>query len=290
VNQIFRRGPSVSLRLGLLVLASVTLMTLDHRYERLEPARASLQLLFYPVPYVAELPARLFGWVNINLRSQQQLRQELRELREENLLLNMQVQQYNALSVENLRLSALLGSLFQLEQEQRVLIARIIQIELDRFNHTIMLNRGSSDEVYRGQPLLSAKGVIGQVIHASRYRSEALLITDPSHAIPVKSNRNGVIALAVGTGKSDELSLSFLPNTVDLEAGDLLITSGLGGLFPEGYPVARVRQVTRNPGAPFAEVIATPTGELGRVHEVLLLWPEAPSQPHEQATEATVSD
>ncbi|MCG2633335.1 MAG: rod shape-determining protein MreC [Gammaproteobacteria bacterium] len=285
---MFRRGPSVTIRLGLLLVASVALMTLDHRYQRLEATRASLQTLLLPVTYTAELPGRVFNWFGQSLRTNQRLQSENHDLRRENLLLNLQVQQYNALSAENLRLSNLLGSAFRLENAQRVLIARIMGIELDHFSHSIQLNKGSNLGVYPGQPLLNAKGIVGQVVHVSPFASEALLITDPSHAIPVKNNRNGVTALAIGTGQSNQLNLPFLPNTVDLEPGDLLVTSGLGGVFPSGFPVGRVDGVTRNPGHPFARVTAAPTSELERIHEVLLLWPEkAPAEDPPEPPETT---
>ncbi len=124
-----------------------------------------------------------------------------------------------------------------------------------------------------GQPLIDAHGVMGQVIHVSPFSSSALLITDPSHALPVQLNRNGLRSVAVGTGASNTLELTHLPNNADVVVGDIVVTSGLGGRFPSGYPVGTVISVETDTGQPFAKVAVEPAAQLERNREVLLVWP-----------------
>lgn len=128
---------------------------------------------------------------------------------------------------------------------------------------------------------------MGQVTEVASQRATVLLITDARHALPVQVLRNGLRTIAVGTGRIDRLDLPYLPNNADIRKGDLLVTSGLGGKFPPGYPVARVAEVKPAPGKPFAHVTATPLARLDRSREVLLVWemkptPATPSEPTEE--------
>jgi rod shape-determining protein MreC len=138
----------------------------------------------------------------------------------------------------------------------------------------IVVNRGSIDGVQVGQALIDAEGIIGQVIRDQVFSAEAILITDVDHALPVEVLRNRLRTIAVGTGDLERLSLPFLPRNADVVSGDLLVTSGLGGTFPPGYPVGVVREVTSQVGEPFLEISAEPAAALNRVREVLLIWPE----------------
>ena len=158
-------------------------------------------------------------------------------------------------------------------------------------------HKGRVHEVYEGQPLVDADGIMGQVVHAGPLTATAMLITDSGHGTPVQVNRNGLRTIAVGTGEVDRLELPYLPNSADIQEGDLLVTSGLGGRLPPGYPVANVSRIVHNPGQPFAEVHATPTARLDRAREVLLVWrngdhkKEAVEPPHEQgAAEAAPAE
>ena len=147
-------------------------------------------------------------------------------------------------------------------------------MDLDPFRRQIVINKGSQHGVTLGLPLLDANGLMGQIMRVGPVSSIALLITDPSHAVPVQVSRNGLRALALGTGASDRLELPYLPGDADIQVGDVLITSGLGGRFPPDYPVAKVVSVERDPGQPFARILAVPSARLEHSREVLLVLGE----------------
>lgn len=177
-----------------------------------------------------------------------------------------------AIEAENLRLRAMLDSSARIDD--RVLVAEILAVDLDPYRHRFSINQGLQDGVYVGQALLDANGVVGQIVEVEVFTSEAVLISDADHAVPVSVNRNGLRTIAVGTGDSRRLRLPYLTNSADIELGDLLVSSGLGGVFPSGYPVGRVLEVERRPGQSFADVIVEPASELDRDREVLLVWSE----------------
>jgi rod shape-determining protein MreC len=253
------------------VIASLSLMTLDHRQHHLEGIRATLSVLVYPLQYLVDLPFAIGGWASENLTTRRSLLQENSELRERQLTLQFKLQKFEALESENQRLRSLLQS--SSRQWERVLIAELLRVDFDPFRHLVLLNKGSNSDVFEGHPLLDAHGVLGQVVHVSPFSSSAILITDPSHSVPIQVNRNGLRGLAVGTGTTEELDIPHLPNNTDIEVGDLLVTSGLGLRFPPGYPVARVSRIERDPTEPFATVRATPLAHLKQTREVLLVWP-----------------
>lgn len=262
------------MRAGLLVLASIALMTLDHRQQTLEGIRATLSVAVYPLQYLVDLPFAVGSWASETLSSHTTLLNENRALRNKQLKLEFKLQKLASLETENRRLRALLQS--SSRDWERVLIAELLSLDLEPFRHRVMLDKGEQDGVFEGHPLLDAQGVMGQVVHVSPVNSTAILITDPSHAIPVQVNRNGLRTLAVGTGEDNLLDVPHLPNNADIEVGDLLVTSGLGLRFPAGYPVATVSSIKRDPSQPYAHITATPLAQLGRAREVLLVWPDKP--------------
>ncbi len=272
---LFAPETAASLKLIACALVSIVLMTIDHRQSHLEVLRNALATTLYPLQHAAQLPVEAFGWVADSLESRSALQDENTRLREKQLFINAQLQKLTALEAENRRLRALLESTINVSAE-RVLIAEILAVDLDPYRHQILINRGTQHGAKIGQPLIDERGIVGQVNHANLLTSSAILITDPSHAIPVQLNRNGIRTLAVGTGKYNELELPNIPNNGDVKVGDLVITSGLGGRFPRGYPVARVTRVEFDPGRPFAKVIAEPTAHLDRIREVLLILDDIP--------------
>jgi rod shape-determining protein MreC len=159
---------------------------------------------------------------------------------------------------------------------ERVLVAAILNVDLDPFRHRVLLDKGAADGVFKGQAVLDAEGIFGQVAQVHARTAEVILISDAEHAIPVQSNRSGLRTIAVGTGDSDRLSLPFVTVESDLKVGDLLMSTGIGGVFPRGYPVAEVIRVERSPAATFAVVDARPTALLERNREVLLVWFDPP--------------
>jgi len=251
------------------VLFSLLLMVVDHRTDYLDPVRSAVAVATYPLHYLASLPFSAADSASEALASRAELQQAHDDYRLENIRLKGQLQKFEALEAENMRLRDLLDS--SLKIGDQVLVAELISIDLDPYKQQVLIDRGSNSGVFLGQPVLDANAVMGQVIHVSPMTSTVLMITDPTHALPVQVNRSGLRTIANGTGRINELELPHLPNNADIREGDLLVTSGLGGHFPPGYPVAQVTQVTREPGQPFAHVLATPNAHLERVREVLLV-------------------
>ena len=249
----------------------MVLMTLDHRYNQLDTLRAGLSVVVYPLQLAVEMPGTMISWFRESLATRRQLQEENDSLQTQLLMLKAQSQKLQSLEVENIRLRELLESSF--EVGERVLVAELMLANLDPYKHQIVINKGELDRVYPGQPLLDAEGVMGQVVHVGPYSSTAVLITDTSHAIPVRVNRNGIRTIALGSGTINRLELPYLSNNADVVPGDLLVTSGLGSRFPAGYPVAVVEAVQHDPGRTFAHIVAKPTARLDRSREVLLVWP-----------------
>jgi rod shape-determining protein MreC len=273
---LFQQTASPGLRLAVLLLVSVTLMTLDHRYAHLDSLRNALSVLIHPVRVLVDLPIRVTRALSESLTERAQLLEDNEMLRNQHLLDAQLLQRMSALEAENARLRALFESSAPIAD--RALVASIVSVDMDPFRHRVVLTRGSREGVFLGQPLIDDQGVLGQVDHLSYVESEALLITDPDHAIPVVVNRNGLRSIAVGTGEIDRLVLPFLTNSADIREGDLLVTSGLGRVFPSGYPVAVITSVARDPGRQWASISAQPTAAIDRAREVLLLFPgEAPA-------------
>jgi len=251
-------------------------MTVDHRLHYLESVRAAIATTLLPLQYVVDLPVSFGRWTGETLVSHSTLREQNRRMHDERLILEARLQKYASLQIENQRLRELLNSAQKIEE--RVVIAELLTVDLDPYKHHVTLNRGTLHEIEAGQPILDAHGVMGQVIHTAPFSSTAILITDPSHALPVQVNRNGLRAIILGTGIVGRLELQHLPNNADIEVGDLLVTSGLGGRFPAGYPVATVSEVHLDPGQPFAEIVATPAAHINSSRELLLVWPATPSE------------
>lgn len=255
-------------------MASLALMIVDNRTQKLETIRSSLELITYPVQNIVSLPHSLGQWFSEIFASKYHLQRENNRLHRENLMLQAGQQKLAALESENMRLRNLLESSFKIGE--RVLIAELIAVDLDPYRQQVVINKGKISGVFIGQPVLDANAVMGQVIHVNRLSATVLMITDASHALPVQVNRNGLRTIAMGTGHINLLVLPNLPNNADIKEGDLLVTSGLGGRFPAGYPVARVSSVSNKPGEPFASIEAKPSAHLDRSREVLLVWPLTP--------------
>ena len=249
----------------------MVLMTLDHRNTQLNTLRAGLSVVVYPLQLAVEMPGAISSWFRESLATRRQLQEENASLRTQLLMLKAQSQKLQSLEAENIRLRELLESSFDVGE--KVLVAELMVANLDPYKHQVVINKGELDRIYPGQPLLDAEGVMGQVVHVGPYSSTAVLITDTSHAIPVQVNRNGIRTIALGSGTINRLDLPYLSNNADVVPGDLLITSGLGGRFPPGYPVALVEAVQHDPGRTFARIVANPTARLDRSREVLLVWP-----------------
>jgi rod shape-determining protein MreC len=277
-----RGGFSAGVRFLLLALGCVSLMILDHREQHVSRIREGLSVVVYPVRVLVDAPFSAWGWLSSTFAERRSLVEENEHLKRERLSAEFRLQRLAALEMENARLRELLDSTERVGT--RALIAEILAVDLDPYRQRFDLNRGLVDGVYVGQALLDAGGVVGQVVRVGPLTSEAVLITDADHAVPVSVNRNGVRTIAVGTGDSGRLRLPYLTNSADIAVGDLLVSSGLGGVFPAGYPVGRVTEIRARPDQAFAEVIAVPASKLDRDREVLLVWTAADDVP--RASEA----
>jgi rod shape-determining protein MreC len=285
-----RGGISIGARFLLLSAVCLSLMILDQREQHLDRIRQGLSVVVYPVRLLVDLPFSGWASARTNLASRETLVAENEELKRERLNAEFRLQRLAALEMENARLRELLDS--QARVGSRALIAEILAADLDPYRQRFDLNRGLVDGVYVGQALIDAKGIVGQVVRVGPLTAEAVLITDADHALPVSVNRNGLRTIAVGTGDSSRLRLPYLTNNQDVEVGDLLVSSGLGGVFPAGYPVGRISEVRRRPEQAFAEVMAEPASALDRDREVLLVWNAADEVPRasEAAAAANLTD
>lgn len=257
------------LGLGLL---SLMLMFADTRFDYLARTRYYVAMVVTPVHFVAGFPLRVGEFVSGLFQSRRELLTENETLREQLLLQQFELQQLEHLEAENQRLNELLNASSSVDDV--VVRAQLAGIAPDPFTKRVLINKGKADDVYIGQPVLDADGLMGQVVDVESLNSWVLLITDPQHATPVVVNRNGIRAIASGTRDSLHLlTLNNVPTTADVQIGDLLVTSGLGDRFPPGYPVGVVKSVVVDPGKPFADIIATPTAQIDRSRNLLLLFP-----------------
>jgi rod shape-determining protein MreC len=275
------KTPALGLRLLLLASLSIILLVVDHRQNHLDAVRQAVGATVYPLRILVDAPVSTWRWIRENTASRNELLLEMSRLNAERLLTQARLQRFTALESENARLRAMLEATSKVRDQ--VQVAEIMSVSSNPYRHIIVINKGSRDSVYNGQAMIDADGVIGQVIEIGLLSSQGVLVSDPDHALPVELNRNGLRTIAVGTGEFDRLDLPFLPNNADIEAGDLLVTSGLGGAFPPGYPVAIVDSVTRIPQGPFAQVTARPAARLNQVREIMLIW----SSPGADELEAT---
>lgn len=271
MKALFARGPSLLSRLVLALACSFLLIFIDHRLQAMKPVRLFLNSLVAPVQYLAILPEQLLDGVSESLKTTSQLSDENKRLKRAILELQGEQQQLRFLQNENKRLRELLGS--DARDSVRRMVAEVIAVASEPFSQQLVINKGTLSGVYEGQPVLDSHGIIGQVQDVGGNTARVLLLSDQSHAISLRSERNDIRVLAQGTGDIGRLELMFIPHSTELKEGDLLMSSGLGGIFPEGYPVATIRQIVRDESLPFAKVIADPVSALDRVRNVLLLWP-----------------
>lgn len=261
------------------MVVSFLLISVDSTQQHLSAVRAGLGVLIYPLQYTVSLPVQMVDAVAEGISSRRMLLGDNRNLRDENLLLRNRAQKFAALESENRRLRALLDSTAELGEE--VVVADVLAIETNAAKRQIVINKGSHQHVYVGQPVADAHGILGQVVDVSRFASTAILLTDARHAIPVQINRNGLRAIASGGDTNEGLFLSFVPNNADVITGDLVVSSGLDHRFPAGYPVGEVTGIDMLAREPFARIQVKPAAHVGSVREVLLVWPrpEAPETP-----------
>ena len=263
-------GPALGLRLIVLLAMAAGLMVADHRQHRLAAIRDGIATLAYPIQWAVQAPVQAWSAMRESFATKTRVEAENVKVASDNLVLRLKLLRYESLEQENLRLRAVRES--SPRAVQRSLVAEILRVDLDPFRQRVLVNKGAQSGVFRGQAVIDAAGIYGQVTRAGPYSAEIILITDPEHAIPVQVNRTGARSIALGTGRAGLLSLPYLPQNSDVIVGDLLVSSGLGGVYPPGYPVAKVTAVVRDPGQPLLAVEAEPLAGLDRDPEVLLVW------------------
>ncbi len=276
MKPIFGSGPSLQLRLVLAVITAIVLAYLDRNFAYVKQIRGYMHTVATPIIYVASLPDALLSSAGDYLVSRQTLREQNVMLRQQAHLNAGELQLMEQLRRENQRLRALLGS--PVQQDTRKMVTEVVAVEEDPYRLRVTINRGAQHGVYLGQPILDDDGLVGQVDEVGELTSRVLLISDISHGVPVRVSRNDIRSIAVGTGKLDQLELQHVPHSAKIEPGDLLVTSGLGGRFPEGYPVARVLSVNFDESLSFASVQAQPVAQLDRLRYLLLIWPQSAEQ------------
>lgn len=254
------------------LVMSVALIIADTRFDMFQSSRVYMNSLMSPLQYLANLPSVMLNLSAQRLTSHEELVDENQRLTNQVLLMSERLQRFDVLQAENDQLRALLDT--PSKPGMRKKVSELMAVETSPFSQQIVLNKGALDDVYLSQSVLDDRGIVGQVSEVGTTNSRVILITDVTHAVPVRSVRNNIRFIASGTGSLDELLLEHVPHSVDVEVGDMLVTSGLGHVFPEGYPVAQVSRVTRDESRPFATVVAKPVARLDRLRYLLLLWPE----------------
>lgn len=254
----------------LLVLASLALILADQRWQWFGQLESRVAGAATPVYWLAALPGRVWDWGDDLFTNHAALREDNARLAARNLVLAGKVQKLAFLEAEIQRLRQLLNSSTLVGES--VLIAELVAVSSDPQRQWVAVDKDASQGVYVGQPVIDAHGLVGQVVQVTPGYSRILLITDATHALPVQINRNGVRTIAEGTGRIDQLALRHVAATTDIVVGDLLVSSGLGGVFPAGYPVAVVTEITEDPGQPFLIVKARPSAQLDRSRHLLLVF------------------
>jgi rod shape-determining protein MreC len=291
MKPIFSRGPSLQIRLILAVVVALGVIIADSRLGTFSQIRTYMDTAVSPFYFISNGPRALLDSVSQSLTSRERLEMENRALRQELLSKNSELLLMGQYRQENARLRELLGS--PLRQDEQKMVTQVISTVNDPYSDQVVIDKGTMNGVYEGQPVISDKGVVGQVIAVAKMTSRVLLICDATHALPIQVLRNDIRVIAAGNGCTDDLQLEHLPANTDIRVGDVLVTSGLGGRFPEGYPVGVVSSVKVDTQRAYTVIQARPTAGLQRLRYLLLLWgadrngvsPLSPEDVHRVANE-----
>jgi rod shape-determining protein MreC len=264
------RGGSPGFRFTIYATLSIVIMFLDQKGEYLEQIRYGLSIAAYPIELAVSSPSAAMRWMQESVTTRDALRVENTRLTSRNRELELRSMRYEALAHENDELRGLQDALPPVAE--RWIVAEIVDIQLNNLRQRVLVNRGTRNGLFKGQAVMDDKGLLGQTTHVGPFSAEVILITDPEHAVPVQIERTGLRTIAVGTGDTASLALPYLPANADVKTGDVLMTSGLGGVFPAGYPVGRVAEVHRDAVQPLAQVRAVPFASMNIDREVMLVW------------------
>lgn len=269
-NRLFRKSWHSSLEFVLALFFSVFLMFSDYHYHYLDIVRGGFSLVVAPLQYAVDYPVRIIGWVQSLVSAKKALIAENMQLRYQQTMLEADLQKLILIQKENSQLKELL--LTSTKADMSAMAAQILAVDTSHSRQVVILNKGNRAGVYVGQPVLDAKGVMGQIVNVGPITSTVLLISDSRSAVPVRNERTGERAILIGTNDIGSLSLINLPKTSSIHPGDVLVTSGLDRHYPEGYPVGRVEEVNSLPGEDFVKVKVKPVAFLNRNRLVLLIW------------------
>lgn len=263
-------------------------MFYDRRGGWLDTARYGLQAAVYPLQLAVNSPSAAWRWLEESFATRERLQAEIETLRNELREQQLATLRQAALEAENAALRGLAEA--YPDVIERRLIGEVIGVEVSSLRHRLVVNRGGQHGVYKGQPVITGDGVIGQVFRTGPFSSEIILITDAEHGLPVQVVRSGVRTIALGTGAEHavRLALPYVPQNHDVQVGDLLVTSGLGQVFPYGLPVAKVTEVVKDPSEPLSRIHAETLARLESDREVLFIWPRA-DHPASPATNAALA-
>ncbi len=270
--QFFRHGPGPFVRLFVFAFLSCLLIAEDLRFKYFPELRQAIGVVIFPFQKIAYIPTNIYDQIEEFIASFYLLEENIK-LREQYLKNQEQLLKLHSLAAENAQLRELLGAVRQIETQTKTkaVLAEILYTPRDPFNHKITLNKGSQHHIQLGQAVIDDKGIVGQITRLYPWSSEVTLLTDKDHSVPVQVARNSLRSVISGTGKNNELELRYLSVNTDIQQGDLLVTSGIGGVYPLGIPVATVLRIERDPTDDFAQIIGTPIAGVDRNRQVLVL-------------------
>ena len=285
------RGPSFGFRFFCYAVVSVVLMFYDRKGGFLDTARYGLQATIYPLQLAVNSPSAAWRWLEESFTTREKLQAQVDQLRNQLRDQQLVTMRQAALERENATLRGLNAALPDVIEKR--LVGEVISFEFSRVRQRLLVNRGGTNGVFKAQPVVTGDGVLGQVFRTGPFSSEIILITDPESMLPVHIVRSGVRTIALGTGHSTSLELPYVPQNYDVKVGDVLVTSGLGRVFPYGLPVARVTKVELDPTQPLAQIQAVPLAGIENDREVMFIWerpnhPAATASPEALAVEAPV--
>jgi rod shape-determining protein MreC len=269
---LFSKNTFLGLRATVLIVLAIFVMMADRHLAYFADIKSVFISLIAPFQRLVNWPITFIDFAMANISSKDELLAENAKLRAQQLLLQAEVQKLVALEHENAKLRGLITAVTP--TKDKFVIAQLLAVDTNSFNQQVILDKGKHKDVYIGQPVLDAYGLVGQVILAGLNTSVVLLVTDTKSAIPVQDSRNGTRAIAVGSGDKSNLELIQVSETMDIKEGDLLTTSDLGSHFPAGYPVGQVKKIQHISGERFLKIMVTPSAHINQSRQVLLIWPQ----------------
>ena len=274
---LFKQGASARAKMMFFALIAVALLMADSRLRSLATVRQAVGAALYPLQIVAMLPRDAFFAVNDYFSSLNRLNGENQRMREQQVLNAQMLQQARQLLAENLHLRKLLAASERIAL--RTVMSEILYDARDPFSRKVIIDRGAQHGIEAGQPVIDDLGVVGQVTRVFPFTSEVTLLTDKDHAIPVQVLRSGVRSVAYGRGQSGVLELRFMASNADIQKGDVLMTSGIDGVYPAGLAVATVAAVESKTSDAFARIVCLPTAGVSRNRQLLVLLADTRSLP-----------